>query len=1840
MRHELLMLAAGLAVFLLVAISARADSYAGWTNNFTVGTRTSVNATEANYLIRVNVTWKTGMNANFSDLFPTTLDKATNLSFWIFNYSASDWAMMEVNVPASITTNFYNFTVWYGNATCTRSYGNFTSTYLFSDNFTRADSTTIGANWTERNSDWGITNNRLSSGYANASYYGLIQLDGITTVNVSARALFNMSWWDVADSSAGLSLRANTATDGGHYSYTIFLSNRTACRLQNVDVAVGSYAAISSYTDNQTIWMEIAVSGNSIYGKCWYENSAEPANWTVWNTFTTQTSGEVGLFGDTTYGKMHAFVKNLTVRRYWDWEPSVVITYPTASSLPQPAVVSPSSNNSVVSVKYQIVNATDFNTVSSGKVEWCNTTCVNYTATCAGKYCWLNMSQTVNLTYVVTRVYLTNASGENVSKDMYINFSNLQTPSVPDYCMGSNISTSGSGQDTLIKINGSSVTLDDIWNCLGNTTLQKQDANNWFLNANMTIVSPGTFWLNTSGYWLKINSTGQAILHNISYIGTPMYTSPGVKITTWNSETNGPDTGSYCDLDAMGCPCSGTGETLDRRSAVYVVNSPLRSYVNGSNISYLGYGCGWSPYFQKMGLYFINSTVNLTNNSIQWNRAVAFISSNNSLINNNLMLNQLGLTVSVMNADNPSTFQGWNNVIVNNTWTYSAGNGLYEPICFEVWQNRNTLIKGNNCTDASYAFLLEGPQSSNTTLEDNVYTGCTYGISPAWGGSNALFKNNTGYNNGNNVYMISNPTWGTLTNYTYLNNSFQNSTGVNVYLSTSYTSGWTFFNNRISGGASYNMQTVDAMNATWNDWGLYTNASIAAELSGTVTYYPFLGDTLSGGDTTPPDINWITPVNQSFTANVSQIDWDVTVSETPNVCLLAINSSANVSMAYSGGHCIYNSTSLTNQTTYCGKVYANDSSGNMNLSTIRCATVNLTQGISDTDPPDVFWSTPTPDNNSFTANSSTITWRIAISEVPNTCQLSVNGSANVSMSYVGGHCSYTYYSLTNQTTYCALAYADDPSGNLNVTDVRCATINLSQSEASPGPVITIISPENTTYASLPVWLNYTVAANGTLSAVWYSLNGGPNISLGSNFTDLCYQETANSATACSGVSGGSYGTDGSWGNCTASLSDGDWDTGCYTFDPGNFYSTYVRPAIIDATTTNISVACRNLVGDVGPVYRYNLTIPSACLNHSTGNLSTAWYSAVYNNNNISTLKCLLYNSSWAAVADLGNDTADCSDPVEEGVWWGNIGTEFTALTPVLGSNTVSVFANDTDGLLGSSSVGFTYDYTQLPASPNVTFSPDSVIIGDNMTVVPVGNNTITYWFRFGYPNGTNITAWQATGYMDIDASYENETIRAYVFGENNLGNGSVNASDIAVTHLNITSPPDGQLLYGSTLAFTFNITNQVSQNCTEVLGTATNQTAYPLGLIASGVQNHSRYVPYANNSYNVTCYSKQNASRVYYKAVNFTNIFANWSVSIYKENEWYTPLNITSANLSLFVNCQGGDQYVYNFTGTSISDILPPCEAQSITVKVDYASDSYARERSIPDCRQCDIRMYMADALVYTVLQIPVYMSDYNYFNSRIELFKLSAGNHYTIAQGYFDVEHKYVVYLLKDNTYFIRIDRGPSTEVREIGYLYAATATAQYISLSNIQLQPSIALISDNLQMSAAFDNESAPTSTLRIQYRDFINQTISVRVRIFSDINNTPWYDNTYYSTDNLSITLNGISTSLRGSVHFEVHHLVLGNSPIDFVVAVGRGLGIDFGLDPSMAWVYAAIGYVIMLFTMFIIVPEIRLVGYLILLAELGIFSYFSWFVVFNPASIALFIAFMIAGMLYELKFKGVQ
>jgi len=170
-----------------------------------------------------------------------------------------------------------------------------------------------------------------------------------------------------------------------------------------------------------------------------------------------------------------------------------------------------------------------------------------------------------------------------------------------------------------------------------------------------------------------------------------------------------------------------------------------------------------------------------------------------------------------------------------------------------------------------------------------------------------------------------------------------------------------------------------------------------------------------GGDITPPDISWNSPSDNYVTQNSSFIFWNATLSEA-GTCELDLNSSLNITMDVNGLYCSYN-FSGTNTTTYCGRVYATDTYGNMNLSSSRCATINLSGA--DLVPPNITIVSPT----AITYTTSDIALTVSANEAINTWWYSLNGGANASFT------PNTTISGLASGVYTLNVYANDNYGN-------------------------------------------------------------------------------------------------------------------------------------------------------------------------------------------------------------------------------------------------------------------------------------------------------------------------------------------------------------------------------------------------------------------------------------------------------------------------------------------------------------------------------------------------------------------------------------------------------------------------------------------------------------------------------------------------------------------------------------------------------------------------------------------------------------------------------------------
>lgn len=331
-------------------------------------------------------------------------------------------------------------------------------------------------------------------------------------------------------------------------------------------------------------------------------------------------------------------------------------------------------------------------------------------------------------------------------------------------------------------------------------------------------------------------------------------------------------------------------------------------------------------------------------NITDWNFGIRIFQCKVISLVNNTISNTTGSCAYFTNSDN--------NIIKNNTLSKCGGYGIDYPT------SSNSLISGNSITQSndSIEFMSCGNNTFiNNTIADNFAQGITMYNTINITIANSIIRNSTIgihyfggtysdnhiynnlFNNTQNVKFESSASGG----FNYFNTT--NQSGTRIY-SNGTQIGGNYWTN--SSGTGYSDTCTDANTDGFCD--SYLNVSTMTSCAGAscgnnTDYLPLSNEYSTSGDTTPPNISWNTPAtNNTFTQNTSWIYWNTTISESPGQCYLNLNGTSNTTMNKDGNFCWYNSTSLTNATTYCGRVYANDTSGNLNLSSSMCVTINLT----------------------------------------------------------------------------------------------------------------------------------------------------------------------------------------------------------------------------------------------------------------------------------------------------------------------------------------------------------------------------------------------------------------------------------------------------------------------------------------------------------------------------------------------------------------------------------------------------------------------------------------------------------------------------------------------------------------------------------------------------------------------------------------------------------------------------------------------------------------------------------------------------------------------------------
>ncbi|CAD6491511.1 MAG: Right handed beta helix region [Candidatus Argoarchaeum ethanivorans] len=448
-----------------------------------------------------------------------------------------------------------------------------------------------------------------------------------------------------------------------------------------------------------------------------------------------------------------------------------------------------------------------------------------------------------------------------------------------------------------------------------------------------------------------------------------------------------------------------------------------------------------------------------------------------SNITNNTATNNGGAGIALMGEDNCT--------IVNNTASDNDGNGihLWESTDNEISNNiaNNNSECGIRLEDSSYnnvtgnnaswngfdGINVIGPPESYNNITDNIANHNSDAGILLEGVDNCIVANNTAsYNDWNGIRLESS------NNNTLMNNTANENDWDGISLGE-FSNDNTLSNNSVSDN-EYGIWIEDSAHNTIDNNNVRHNLGGASGIHLENASYT----TIAGNNVTDNDDGIY--LNSSFynnltNNNVSNNDYGVVLSLSSNNTLT--NSTASNSTAYGfwsdeGSH--------------------NNTVKNLTISSYP-TTISFTYengvGLKGVD--------TAPANPAEKTN---------ISKFVNATNVTADSWIFLNVSYEGGDLGNVDEDSLRMWKYNGTwAEVSEPNGVNTVENYVYANITEFSIFAPLGNVIpiniTITSPENTTYASTCVRLNFTVKPEGTaLAWIGYSLDGGPNVTIAGNTT--------------------------------------------------------------------------------------------------------------------------------------------------------------------------------------------------------------------------------------------------------------------------------------------------------------------------------------------------------------------------------------------------------------------------------------------------------------------------------------------------------------------------------------------------------------------------------------------------------------------------------------------------------------------------------------------------------------------------------------------------------------------
>jgi hypothetical protein len=222
-------------------------------------------------------------------------------------------------------------------------------------------------------------------------------------------------------------------------------------------------------------------------------------------------------------------------------------------------------------------------------------------------------------------------------------------------------------------------------------------------------------------------------------------------------------------------------------------------------------------------------------------------------------------------------------------------------------------------------------------------------------------------------------------------------------------------------------------------------------------------------DTTPPGITIVSPQNTTLPDSTPLLN--ATFGEAVNYTWYS------TSTLYGNTNNLTQDLSILSDGPHNVTVYANDSSGNLGSSTVYFTV--------DTIPPSINITSP---QNTTYGDSPGITLSYSASEVVSASYYSLDGGANTS--FTNGSTTISPDVGSHNITF----WVNDSAGKWGSN-----TTYFTVEDTSP-PSITITSPQNTSYTTSSISMNYSVSDASGTSWAGYSLDGDANVTLNWNTT--------------------------------------------------------------------------------------------------------------------------------------------------------------------------------------------------------------------------------------------------------------------------------------------------------------------------------------------------------------------------------------------------------------------------------------------------------------------------------------------------------------------------------------------------------------------------------------------------------------------------------------------------------------------------------------------------------------------------------------------------------------------